>query len=219
MAGRRVIRDAILDGVHTANVKYEKWSNGWWVTDSGVEGLVVAYVAKALNKVLSSSESIAMELPLSAIQEWSKASRPRGRPRGTLTGRKRADIVILDRKQRPTCVVEVKRYWDKTTCFGDLERIRDLVLRCGAQHNGSLKRGFLAVTLFKKALHGRSAGRRTKEHAVQIQRIVREEFPLEGLTLECKIGKVRDFPEKYQEVWEEPYWAHAGLCIELGRAA
>ena len=94
---------------------------------------------------------------------------------------KRADIVILDRNERPTCVVEVKRYWDKTTCFGDLERIRDLVLRCGAQHNGSLKRGFLAVTLVKKALHDRSAGRRTKEHAEKIQRIrTRRVFSLKG---------------------------------------
>ena len=96
MAGRRAIRHAILDGVQTANVEYEKWSNGWWGTDSGVEGLVVASIASSLNKVLPRDESLALELPLCDIKKWSEARRPRGRQRATLTGRKRADIVLLD---------------------------------------------------------------------------------------------------------------------------
>ena len=219
MPGRRVIRDAILDGVHTANVEYEEWSNGWWVTDSAVEGIVGASVARSLNGVLAEDESLAMELPIRDIQEWSEANRPRGRPRATLTGRKRVDIVILDRNERPICVVEVKRYWDRTTCFKDLKRIRDLILRCGEQHDGSLKRGFLAFTLVKKAQRNRTARERTTEHGNAIKRIVHEQFPLEGLTVRCETGKLRSFPRKYRDVWAEPNWAHAALCIELARTA
>lgn len=218
MPGRRVLRDAILTGVHAANVEYEEWSNGWWVTDSAVEGLVGASVARSLNEVLSEDESLAMELPIGVIQEWSEANRPRGRPRATLTGRRRADIVVLDRNERPICVVEVKRYWDRTTCFADLKRIRDLLLRCGKQHNGSLKRGFLAFTLVKKALRSPTARARTAEQGKVIERIVGDKFPLEGLTVRCKMGNVRNWPRQYREV-SEPNWTHAAFCIELALTA
>ena len=217
MPGRRALRDAILNGVHSANIDYEEWSNGWWVTDSGVEGLVAASVARSLNEVLNADESLAMELPFSDIEEWSEAARPRGRKRASLTGRRRADIVVLDRNERPICVVEVKRYWDRTTCSSDLTRIRDLLLRCGEQRSGSLKRGFLAFTLVKKALRNQTARARTAEQCKAIKRIVRAEFPLQGLTVRCKMGNVRNFPRKYREVWAEPNWAHAAFCIELGR--
>lgn len=113
MPGRKVIRDAILEGVQTANGEYEKWSNGWWVTDSGVEGLLVAGIAKKLRAKLRHEESLLMEMPLSEIQEWSEARRPRGRPRETLRGAKRADIVLLDENERPVCMVEVKRFWNR----------------------------------------------------------------------------------------------------------
>ena len=53
MPGTVVIRDAILAGIQSANVEYEKWSNGWWATDSGVEGLLVAGIAKKLHADLS----------------------------------------------------------------------------------------------------------------------------------------------------------------------
>ena len=46
MPGRKVIRNAILEGLRAANVEYEQWSNGWWVNDSGVEGLLVAGIGK-----------------------------------------------------------------------------------------------------------------------------------------------------------------------------
>lgn len=219
MPDRRVLRNAILNGVHTANVEYEEWSNGWWVTDSAVEGLVGASVARSLNKVLSEDECLAMELTISVIQEWPEANRPRGRPRATLTGRRRVDIAVLDRNERPICVVEVKRYWDRTTCFADLERIRDLLLRCGEQRNGSLKRGFLAFTLVRKALRRQTARARTAEQGNAIKRIVGDEFPLEGLTVRCKMGNVRNLPRQYREVWAEPNWTHAAFCIELALTA
>ena len=38
MSDWEAIKDAVLDGIHAANIRYEEWSRGWWVTDSGVEG-------------------------------------------------------------------------------------------------------------------------------------------------------------------------------------
>ena len=217
MPGRKVIRDAILEGVQTANVEYEKWSNGWWVTDSGVEGLLVAGIAKKLRAKLWHEESLLMELPLSEIQKWSEARRPRGRPRETLRGAKRADIVLLDENERPVCIVEVKRFWNRKGCFKDLERIRDLLLLCENQRAGSLTRRFVAVMLAKKELMSRSAGERTRDQAEQIKTTIREEFPREGLTLRCQLGAVRNYPREFRMLREQPNWAHAGLCIELAR--
>lgn len=217
MPGRRAIRDAILTGIQTANVEYEKWSNGWWITDSGVEGLLVAAIAKKLHAELLRGESLVMELPFSDIQEWSEARRPRGRPREMLRGAKRADIVLLDEKERPTCMVEVKRFWERNGCFHDLTRIRDILRLCENQQAGSLKRGFLALMLAKREFVSRSAGERTRDQARQIKTVIREEFPREGLTLRCHLGEVRDYPLRFQRRQNQPNWAHAGLCIELAR--
>ena len=218
MPGRRVLSDAILKGVHSANVEYEKWSRGWWVTDSGVEGHVVSSVSRSLSKVVFAEEgSLAIEVPFRYIQEWSGANRPRGRPREALRGRRRADIVVFDRSERPICVVEVKRYWARTTCFADLERVRALILRCGEQRGGSLKCGFLAFTVVKGAWgNNQTASERTMEQAEEIRTIVKGNFRREGLNLTCKVGETRDYPARYQDQ-EQPNWAHAAFCIEIAR--
>ena len=217
MPDRKSISNAILTGIQTANVEYEKWSNGWWITDSGVEGLLVAAIAKKLHAELLRGESLVMELPFSDIQEWSEAQRPRGRPREMLRGANRADIVLLDERGRPTCMVEVKRLWERNGCFHDLTRIRDLLLLSENQQAGSLERGFLAVMLAKREFVSRSAGDRTRNQARQIKTVIREKFPREGLTLRCHLGEVRDYPPRFQRRWNQPNWAHAGLCIELAR--
>ena len=69
------------------------------------EGLLAAAIAKKLHAELLRGESLVMELPFSDIQERSEAQRPRE----MLRGAKRADIVLLDEKERPICMVEVKR--------------------------------------------------------------------------------------------------------------
>ena len=86
MPTRRVIRDAILAGIETANVRYEKWSRGWWLNDSGVEGLAVAAIAEKLHPEMGEHGSLAMELPFSYIHESSGAQRPPGRPPTALRG-------------------------------------------------------------------------------------------------------------------------------------
>ena len=51
---------------------------------------------------------------------------------------RRVDIALLD-DGNPECVIEAKRYWERTACENDLNRLRGLV------ENGDVPRGVLAV--------------------------------------------------------------------------
>ncbi len=215
MPSSKAMRSAIFAGIRAANVEYEKWSNGWWVTDSGVEGLMVSFIAKRLSSRQNDRESLVMELAFRYILEWAGAMRPRGRPKRALRGKNLADIVLLDRDERPACVVEVKRMWDRNQCFGDLEKIRDLVLQCNRQHDGSLRRGFLALMLAKKATANETAKQRIGQQAAQIEDLIEAGFDHKGLTLRCFAGPVRHYPKEYRILYDECEWAHAGFCVEL----
>ena len=54
---KRQIVDAINEGIVAANRKYEGWTNGYWVTDSGVESLMVNCIAESLHKHQEPKES------------------------------------------------------------------------------------------------------------------------------------------------------------------
>ena len=217
MTARETIKDTILQGVQEANEEYEEWSNGWWLTDSGVEGLMVATIARRLVSIIAKNESLVMELPFRDIEEWSGASRPDRRPKKTLKGRNRADIVILDRRDRPICVIEAKRLWNRTGCLGDLKRIRNLILASADQPSGSLNFGFLAIMLAKKDWGRNSANNRIQEQAKGITKTVKKEFRLKGLKLEFYTSNPRRFPLKYKERWNQPNWSHSAYCIGLSR--
>lgn len=210
------IRDAILQGVRKANVDYEKWSRGWWVINSGVEGLMVASIARQLNSKFSEDEFLLLECPFQYVRERSEANQPPGRRPKTVAGSKRADIVLFDGKCRPTWVVEVKRRWDRGQCFGDLERIRDLVCRQGSLRTGSLKGGFLAMMLSKKESGGLSAGERIRGQVKEIEKIITNDFDHKGLILQCHRGRIRKFPKNFDP---EENWSHASLCIEIASPA
>ena len=158
MVDRRAMRNAILDGVQVANRRYEKWSRGGWLSDSGVEGHVVSTIAEKLHGPVSGKGSIAMEMSFGSIRKWSRAKNPQGRPRKNLKARNRADIVVLSEEWRPVCVIEVKRVWHEVNCLKDLGRIRDLILGCGRHKNGLLRSGFLTFLL--EGVAGRRRHRR-----------------------------------------------------------
>ena len=113
MLTREKIIEAMHDGSLTASEKYEKWSRGWTVFDSGVEGILVAGIAEALHDSQRNSGSLLLEVHFKDIQEWSGASRPPGRPRSTLRGANRMDIVLFNDQECPICAIEVKRAWDQ----------------------------------------------------------------------------------------------------------
>ena len=67
MPGGTTIREAIFAGIEAANVKYGELSDGWWVTDTGVEGLLVSAIAERLDSKQRDGESLVMELPFRYI--------------------------------------------------------------------------------------------------------------------------------------------------------
>ena len=209
------IKEAILDGIHAANVRYEEWSRGWWVTDSGVEGHVVSTIAEKLNQRITSQGSLVMELPFGIIRKGSGAARPPGRPRRTLNSRNRADIVLRDSNDRPVCIIEVKRFWDEEKCFKDLERIRDLIRQCSRKKGGSLSRGFLAFMLAAWETDDMSAEQTLKIEERYIRQRIRNQFERDGLSLRCHTGRIRRYPKKYRKLHDDVKWAHASFCVEL----
>lgn len=215
MPDGKAIKNAILDGIHEANVRYEKWSRGWWVTDSGVEGHVVSTIAEKLYRRIAGQGSLAMELPFGIIRKASGATPPPGRPRKTLNSRNRADIVLRDMNDRPVCVIEVKRFWDEEKCFEDLVRIRNLILRCNRKKGGSLGRGFLGFMLAAWETDDMSAEQSLEIAERYIRQRVQTQFDREGLRMRCHTGPIRSYPKKYRKLHSEGKWAHASFCVEL----
>ena len=215
MPNRTAIRQAIFAGIRAANVKYESWSNGWWLTDSGAHGLMVSAIAERLSFSQSGPESLVMAVPFHEIGDWSCANRPRGRPPKPLGGSRRTDIVLLNRHRRPVCAIEVELMWSRDRCFADLTGIRDLVIHCDGRNDGSLRRGFLAVMLTRKATARKAAKLRVVEQAARIEHAIRGGFDSKGLAVRCYAGLARDYPKKYREAHGECDWAHAGFCVEI----
>ena len=211
----RLVRKAMLEGMQVANKRYEKWSGGWWLTDSGVEGHAVATIVGKLHQCLGEKTNIVMELPFDTIKDWSEAGRPQGRPRKTLNSRNRVDIAILNKADYPIWVIEIKRFWNKEQCFRDLERIRDLVVKYGDRRDGSLAGGFLGCMLAKGEVGDSAAQQRLEEQAKQIMSSIANEFDAEGLALKCHLGEMREYPAKYRHLSEGVRWAHAGFCVAL----
>ena len=210
---RGEIIEAIHKGTGGSNKKYEKWSNGMWVTDSGVEGLMVACIAEAVNKSQEQHESLVLEMSFGGIKDSSKAKPKPGPPPAALKGANRADIVLFNGSDRPTCVIEVKRSWNAGQCWGDLERIRDLVRSCSYVEGGSLKRGFLAMMIAKKANAAKSPKNRIDEQVDKIKEVVKTEFEKRGQGIDYHLGKAIPLGGRFREFYGD--WRAASFCIEI----
>ena len=215
MVERLAIRNALLDGVKEANRRYEKWSRGSWLSDSGVEGHVVSTICETLHGLIADKGSIEMEMSFRYIQEWSNAETPRGRPPTSQNALNRADIVILTREWRPVWVIEVKRVWNERKCLRDLVRIRDLIRRCGRRRNGTLKSGFLAFQLeASEEEEGKTAEQCLKEQAQEIKRVL-DGFDRKDLEMKYRQGTMRHYPRRFRDLHDEPDWVHASFCVGL----
>lgn len=197
MKRKDVIR-AIQKGTLTANEEYLEWTGGWSIGDSGVEGHLVSVIARQLREYQDDDESLLMECPFVCIREWSEASRPRGRPRRVVKDTNRADIVLFNTKEKPICVIEVKRRWTTGPCLQDLERVNELVKRCSHLRNGTLRRGFLAVYLeHEQSVDGEQR---------RIENLVSEKFDDEKTSFRFHVAKRHD---------DGNTWEFACLCIEI----
>ena len=207
------IVDAIEEGCKVANRKYEEWSDGYWVTDSGVESLMVVCIAEAVNKRQQRPESLGMEVSFRDIKALSKA-RPRpGRRPATVKDTNRADMVLFNGQVRPICVIEIKRTWNAEQCWNDLERIRDLVRTCSHVKGGSLRRGFLAMMIVKEATKTKTPDDRIAEHIGKIKKRVNSEFDSKGQNVKYHPGKANPAGKRFREL--NGNWKAASFCIEV----
>ena len=207
------IVDAIEEGCKVANRKYEEWSDGYWVTDSGVESLMVACIAEEVNRRQERHESLGMEVSFRDIKAMSKArSKPGSRP-ATVKDTNRADMVLFNRQVRPICVVEIKRTWNADQCWIDLERIRDLVRSYSHVKGGSLRRGFLAMMIVKAATKTKTSDDRIAEFMAKIKKRINAEFDRKGQNVKYHLGKANPAGTRFREL--NGNWKAASLCIEI----
>ena len=213
------IIEAIHAGTETANRNYEDWSNGAWVTDSGVEGLLAASIAQAVHECQTEDESLLMELSFGDIEALSGANAMRGPRPVNFSVANRADIVLLNRVRKPICIIEVKRSWNRKHCLNDLDRVYNFVRRLSHSKSGSIQRGFLAFTIAKKATRKKTSDCRIIEHIETIKEQINAHF--RRRTKNIRFHTSRRFislGERHAKVWGE--WKIAGFCVEIyaGRA-
>lgn len=210
---RKQIIEAIEEGIAAANRKYEGWTNGSWVTDSGVESLMVTCVAESLHKRQEPHESLGLEVSFRDIREMSEATAGPGRRPSTMKDTNRADVALFNAALRPICVIEVKRSWNAEMCGRDLRRIRDLVRKCAHGHGGSLRRGFLAMIIARQATQTKSAEERIHEQMEKIEKLVNSTFAEKGQKVTYHRGKARLPGKRFRDLYGD--WRAASLSIEI----
>ena len=212
-----ITRQQVLDSIHKgfgdADSKYERWTNGSSVAYAGVESLIVANVAEAVNDLQESHEHLYLEYPFSDILENSGAKFRLDRLPETLQGGKRADIVLFNRFRSPTCVIELKRTWNADQCLNDLERIRDLVDTCSHNNGGSLRRDFLAMWIAKEETTTKSGENRIREQESKIISVVNDKFDKMSFRVTFHLSVIREAGEEFRERF--PGWRAGSLCIEI----
>ena len=214
--GKRAAVDAVLRGISAGNAKYEEITSGSWLTDSGAEGFMAAHVAHALSNEMKKDGSLLVEAPFAGIREWSGAGRRRGRPREVLRGRRRVDIVLFDRQGRPTHVVELKRHWNPSRCYTDIQRLRDLLHACAGEMDGSLKYGLLGLLIVEGGFTSEAAEKKVQNKAQWIEDEIRSEFRFDRRKTTFHIGDMMRYPERYREAYNvDRQWAAAGLCMAV----
>ena len=210
---RQKIIKSIHKGISTADLKYEKWSHGSSVIFSGVESLVVANVAEALNECQGPSECLDLEYSFSKIKDASGAKIRRGRKPRTLKGGNRVDIVLFNSYDKPTCAIEIKRTWNSEQCIKDLRRLRDLIRTYSHKRGGSLRRGIVAMIIAKNATKTNTGAEKIHEQLDRIKKDIDKKFHNDDLAIQFDLGRIRRAGKEYRE--EFPDWTVASLCIEI----
>ena len=209
---KKEVIGAVLKGIARGNKKYENMTAGYWLTDSGAEGFMVANVAECLHAELGENESLLLETQYVWIREWSGASRPRGlRPR-VLKGKPRADILVFNAQQRSAYVIELKRFWDRKRCFSDIRRLRATLRECARQANGSLKHGILGFLIVEWGTTRYAARKKIRDKATAIREDIQTSFRMGNAAVQFSLGDMRRFPDSYEN---EAEWFAAGFCITL----
>lgn len=164
---------------------------------------MVACVAGHIHDRQTEPESLWVEVPFADIRRMADA-RVRGRPPAALSSRNRADLVLFNANNQPTTVVELKRFWSKKPCIADLVRIRELVLHFSSTNNGTLRRGFMGLSIAKQRTSKKSAEQCIEEQVTKIEDVLRTEFSATGCNVQTslKLSGCGD----YEDDWRVASW-------------
>jgi hypothetical protein len=142
----RVVQNAIKSAASI----YEDWTNGWWLSDSGCESLIVATAAKAFAGVNKREDhgSLTLETPLRLIRNAHR-SLPPGAIRHSIGNAKRADIVLWSKTEIPYGIIEIKRTQQLDGWDTDVEELTSLLEVYGLQTKGPVRFGIFGAFLLR----------------------------------------------------------------------
>lgn len=146
----------IHKGIRRGKNVYEGNQRYQWIDRRGGEAYLVDGICKELGDLYSATlfrgkvASSYQGRSFQSIMSEAEADPQRGRPPKVISGRKIADIALLDNQERPVCVIEVKREWNANACLQDIRRVYALLRKL---ESGSLQYGFFAVLLVQR-VHG-----------------------------------------------------------------
>lgn len=138
------IIEALHSGVRNAIDNCHEWSDGVTNLAKSPEYLIVVEIARSIYPELGGSECLRLETPYREVLEGSGIVKGPGAPLKAIKGGKKADLALLKNRDKPTCVIEVKKNPTVADLMRDLERLRDVVYAC-RNKKGVLKHGFLSI--------------------------------------------------------------------------
>lgn len=167
----------VRKGLLNSDETYRDWTNGWGIADGGIEGFITTWIAKHIIEDIRRRDdlergSIALELTLdrliydlspddgrenhfNRLLDDARDRDPEISESLSKTGR--LDLVYYDRpwpenknKMRPRGIVEVKRWFDKSSYPKDMRRIANLMNAFGPRQGGSLLYGCFVFFIFER---------------------------------------------------------------------
>lgn len=120
--------------------------------------------------------------------------------------------MLFSPSYRPVHVIELKRCWDKGSCFRDVERVLALLEACSNQKNGSLKHGYVAFLIVERAKTKRDAHEKIQAREENTALEVENEFfhlSDHAVRFHIHFGKVRCYPTSDED---EYAWVCKSCC-------
>jgi hypothetical protein len=187
MISARGAAEKTIAAICDANVYYEKWTNGWWLSDSGGEALMLAEVARQL--AIKDSE-LMVELPMVWLDDGiPPGMRRRGPTPKDLRKGGRCDIGLI-RPNHETVygLVELKRAQSRSGWQKDMNRLTTAMQRY-PKLNFAILGGFVAS----------SSEANFKKKNAALEGIVKNRFAPDGLRFERLPEDISENPKIYPD--------------------
>jgi hypothetical protein len=131
-------------GIQTGNKLSVQWSGNRTVQDQGSEYLLTVEIARSLFRAQTKKDGGGfVYLEASPLEVLENSEVKRGRLPSDLRPYGRIDVVLCDKKARPTALIEVKRYIGSIAA--DARRIAAILRRCDRANGGTIRYGAIAA--------------------------------------------------------------------------